>query len=176
MVRRVDRQVEVLIWCKETLGCARQRMGQKILNCCEPVHVGTKEHGKMLKRIQILEDGRVPAKEAQIWRIEVKKRRITWKEYSRLLNEFELKGGVEESCKRERLQDRGALPREEGDVIREYSAMHEENFLSSWLREDLFGKEEGRKKEDKKIREEVKRMGKVQRRRKEKGRKKRTKR
>ena len=32
------------------------------------------------------------------------------------------------------LQDRGALPREEGDVIREYSAMHEENFLRRiWL-------------------------------------------
>ena len=29
--------------------------------------------------------------------------------------------------------------------------MHEENFLSSWLREDLVGKEERRKKEYKKI-------------------------
>ena len=27
------------------------------------------------------------------------------------------------------------MPREVGDVIREYNAMHEENFLSSWLRE-----------------------------------------
>ena len=33
------------------------------------------------------------------------------------------------------LQDRGVLPEEEGDVITEYQAMHEENFLSSWLRE-----------------------------------------
>ena len=32
------------------------------------------------------------------------------------------------------LQDRGALPKEEGDVIWEYEAMHEEKFLSSWLR------------------------------------------
>ena len=32
------------------------------------------------------------------------------------------------------LQDRGALPEEEGDVVREYRAMHEENFLSNWLR------------------------------------------
>ena len=61
-----------------------------------------------------------------------------------------------ESCKRKRLQDRGALPREEGDVIREYNAMHEENFLSSWLREDLIGEEE-RRKEDKRIREEFNR-------------------
>ena len=40
------------------------------------------------------------------------------------------------------LQDRGALLEEEGDVIREYKAMHEEKFLSSWLRED------GKKKEE----------------------------
>ena len=40
------------------------------------------------------------------------------------------------SRKRKMLQDRGALPKEEGDVIIEYEAIHEENFLSSWLRED----------------------------------------
>ena len=45
-------------------GCARQRMGPKLMNCSKLEQVGTKEHGKMLKRIQILEDGRVPAKRA----------------------------------------------------------------------------------------------------------------
>ena len=40
------------------------------------------------------------------------------------------------------LQDRGELPKEEGDVIGEYKAMHDENFLSSWLREDGKDKEE----------------------------------
>ena len=39
-------------------------MGPKLLNCCKPEQVGTEENGKMLKRIQIVEDGRVPAKEA----------------------------------------------------------------------------------------------------------------
>ena len=34
------------------------------------------------------------------------------------------------------LRERGALPKEEGDAVREYKAMHEESFLSSWLRED----------------------------------------
>ena len=29
------------------------------------------------------------------------------------------------------------MPKEEGDAVREYNAMHEENFLSSWLREDV---------------------------------------
>ena len=28
------------------------------------------------------------------------------------------------------------MPKEEGDAVREYKATHEENFLSSWLRED----------------------------------------
>ena len=35
------------------------------MNCCKPDQVGTRGNGKMLKRIQILEDGRVPAKEAK---------------------------------------------------------------------------------------------------------------
>ena len=43
------------------------------MNCCMPVQVGTRELGKMLKRIQILEDGRVPAKDAKNLRIEGKK-------------------------------------------------------------------------------------------------------
>ena len=43
------------------------------------------------------------------------------------------------------LQDRGALLKEDGDVIREYKAMNEENFVSSWLRKE--GK--ARKKETK---------------------------
>ena len=70
LVRRVDRQFEVLIWCRKCSAHARQRMGQTLMNCC-----------KMLEGIRILEDGRVPAKEAQNWKIEGKKRRITWKEF-----------------------------------------------------------------------------------------------
>ena len=38
-------------------------------------------------------------------------------------------------AREKRLQDRGALPREEGDVIREYKAMHEENFFCSWSKD-----------------------------------------
>ena len=44
------------------------------------------------------------------------------------------------------LEDRGALPREDGDLLPEYHAMHEENFLSSWLREDVAGKEKRRER------------------------------
>ena len=48
-------------------------MGPKLMNCCKPEQVRTKEYGKMLKRIQVLQDGRVPAKEASTWRIEGQK-------------------------------------------------------------------------------------------------------
>ena len=40
-------------------------MGPKLMNSCKPEQIGTQGYGKMLKRIQILEDGRVPAKEAK---------------------------------------------------------------------------------------------------------------
>ena len=63
MVRRADRQGEVLVWCRKCPGCARQILGPKSMDYCKPEHVGTKEYGKTLRRIQILEDGRVPAKE-----------------------------------------------------------------------------------------------------------------
>ena len=38
--------------------------------------------------------------------------------------------------RKESRERRGELPKEKGDAVREYKAMHEENFLSSWLRED----------------------------------------
>ena len=73
-------------------GSARQRLGPKFMNCCKPGKVGTKEHGKMWKRIQVFEDGRAPAKEATNWKIGEQKRKITRKEYQRLLNKFETEG------------------------------------------------------------------------------------
>ena len=125
-------------------------MGPKLMNCCRPEPMGTQEYGKLLKMIQVLEDGRVPAKEANNWSIEGQKRRITRKEYQRLLNKFEMEGftaqeGLWNLVREKVLRERGALPKEEGDVIGEYKAMHEEKFLSSWLRED------GKKREEKKL-------------------------
>ena len=84
-------------------GYAKQRMGPKMMNCCKPEPMGNQGYGKMLKRIQVLEDGRVPAKEARNWRTEGQKRRITRKESQRLLNKFEVEGfmapkGFVESC------------------------------------------------------------------------------
>ena len=34
LVRRMDRQGEVLIWYRKSSGYARQRMGPKVMNCC----------------------------------------------------------------------------------------------------------------------------------------------
>ena len=52
----------------------------------------TKEFGKVMKRIQALEEGRVPAKETKNWRIDGEKKKITRKEYQRLLKNFEMEG------------------------------------------------------------------------------------
>ena len=57
-------------------------------------------------------------------------------------------------CQRKHVGDRGALLEEEGDLVREYQALNEDNFQSSWLREDVEGIEERRKEMDKKAREE----------------------
>ena len=40
------------------------------------------------------------------------------------------------------MKEGGQLPNEEGDVVREFKAMNEEDFWSSWLREDERSKEE----------------------------------
>ena len=53
------------------------------------------------------------------------------------------------------LQDRGALPKEEGDVIREFKATQDENFLSSWLKEDGKNKEGKIREVDKETTEET---------------------
>ena len=110
----------------------------------------------MLRRNQILEDGRVPANEAKHRKIEGPKRRITRKEYQRLLNKFDMEGfmaqkGLWKLARDKALQDRGALPREEGDAVIQCKAMHEENILSSWLRDD--GK--SKTNEDEEVRENV---------------------
>ena len=39
------------------------------------------------------------------------------------------------------LEERDALPEEDGNQLREYKALHEENFISSWLRENVEGGE-----------------------------------
>ena len=99
------------------------------------------------ERVQTLEDGRVPAKEAKNWRIEGQKKRITRKEYQRLVNKFDKEGLMAQKrlwnlAKEKIMKERGELLDEEGDAVREFQAMHEQHFWSNWLREDERGKEE----------------------------------
>ena len=75
---------------QKMLGICETKNGTKIMNCRKPEQVGTKEYGKVLKRIQAVEDGGIPAKEARNWKIEEQKRWIRRKEYRRLWNEFEM--------------------------------------------------------------------------------------
>ena len=77
---------------KKCSGYAQQRVGLELMNRCKLEKVSTKENGKMLKRIQIFENGRIPAMEARNWKIEGQKRRITRREYRRLWSEFEMGG------------------------------------------------------------------------------------
>ena len=70
-------------------------------------------------------------------KIEGQKRRITRKEHRRLRNELEITAqkGQCNLAREKMLQERGAVPMEESDIVREYKALHEEHFLSSWLKE-----------------------------------------
>ena len=52
LVRRMDRQGEVLIWRRRCSGHARQRMEPKLMQCCRPEQVENKEYGNILKRTQ----------------------------------------------------------------------------------------------------------------------------
>ena len=72
-------------------------MEPQLMNCCRPEQKGTEEVGKMMKRILTLEEGRVPVQKAKNWRIEGEKKRITRKEYQRLLNIFEMEGLIGEN-------------------------------------------------------------------------------
>ena len=74
----------------------------------------------MLKRIRVLEDGRVLAKDAR--KIEGQKRRITRQEYQRLLDKYEMESFIAQrglwNLERENvLQNRGPLPQDEVDVF-----------------------------------------------------------
>ena len=145
LVRRTDRQEDVLIWCRKYSGYARQRIGPKLINCCRPEQMGTKEFWQNAEK-QTLE-GRVLAQEARNWRIDVKKKRITRKEDQRLVNKIEMEGAMAQEglwnlAKGKIVKESGELPNETGDAVREYKATHEQNFCSNWLRENERGKEE----------------------------------
>ena len=87
MVRSMDRQGEVLIWCRMCSGYARQRMGPKLVNCCRPEQTDTKE-SKLSRKEESL------PRRQRIGESREKKKRNTRKGYQRLLNNFEMEGSM----------------------------------------------------------------------------------
>ena len=61
--------------------------------------------------------------------------------------------GCGKSPKRECCKTEEHCPQKRGDLLLKYHAVQEENFLSSWLREDVEGKEEDRERLNKRWRE-----------------------
>ena len=99
-------------------------MGPKLTNCCKPEQVGTQ---KIWQNDEENSNSgrRQSPKEAKNWRIEGQKRRITRKDYQRLVNKFEMEGfmaqkGLWNFAKGKILRERGELPKAEGDAVREY--------------------------------------------------------
>ena len=103
-------------------------MVQKMLGICEAKNgskadklmhagTGTKDFGTLVKRIQTLEEGRVPAKEAENrWRKE--------KNHEKGVSKFEMEDlmaqkGLWKLAKEKRMKERGELPNEEGDAVKE---------------------------------------------------------
>ena len=119
---------------------------------CKTVKIDPTTHGTMENRILVLEVQRVPAKNARGWKIEGHKKKGHQEGMPKRFGEslaWEvswLRKGYATSPKREKKEERGALPKEDGDLLRGYQAMHEENFLSSWLRENVEGEEEERER------------------------------
>ena len=98
------------------------------MNHCKTEKMATRKCGHMLKRISPLEEERVPAKNSRGWKIARQKKRVTRMECKRLGKEFEVGGSMAQkelwNIKKSMLEHRGALPREDGDLLREYQAMH----------------------------------------------------
>ena len=89
-------------------------MGPKLMNCCKPEQVGTKEYGKMSKRIRN-------------WKIEGQKNNHEERISEASKHKFEMEGfmaqkGLWKLAREKVLQDRGEWCKEEGDVVREYKA------------------------------------------------------
>ena len=71
LVRRMDRQGEVLIWCRTCSGYAKQRMRPKLKNGHQRIWENDEKNPDCRRRKS------VPVKEAKIWKIEGEKKIIT---------------------------------------------------------------------------------------------------
>ena len=90
----------------------------------------------MSKIILKLEEGRVPAKEARkIGKLKGPKGGPPGKSALGLVKNLNWTfHGSKRAIGTSPKGEDSACPKKDGDVIREYQAVHEENFISSWLR------------------------------------------
>ena len=137
--------LEVMIWSGQ-MGRSPD-MVQKVFGICdakngietnELLQTRTDGHKGIWQNVEENSNSRrrqSPIQAGKKWRIEGQHKKITRKEYQRLVNKFEMEGFMGQmglwNVAKEKVHSK-----EEGDAVREYKAMHGENFSSSWLRGD----------------------------------------
>ena len=84
----ISPNAEALVWCKKCSGCARCRLEPKPMKHCRPEKMGTWEDEKKKKRILILEEGRVPDRNARGWKVEGEKEESPGMNAKRLREKF----------------------------------------------------------------------------------------
>ena len=122
-------------------------MGPKLMNCCKPE---TEEHQRIWQNAEENSNSgrrQSPSQGGKKLEDRRTKEKNHKKGYQMLVEKFEMEGfmaqkGVWNLDREKVLRERGELPKEEGDAVREYKAMHEENFMSSWFGEEVREKEE----------------------------------
>ena len=115
MVRRVDRN--------EMFGLCARTIRTQIDDSMQAGETGDERFWNMIRRIKIIdEEGVLPATRED-GHFEEKKEESPERNAKRLREEFDVW---------DMLEDGGALP-----LLREFQAVYEKNFLSSWLREDV---------------------------------------
>ena len=127
-MRRVYPNDEAWVWCRKCSGYARCRLGPKLMNRCRPESKDTKEYGKCCLIIlqkeecqtEARKDGHVKGKEE-----ESQEESARGQGKNSKLEVSCRKKGSWNIVKKRMLEDRGALPKEEGDLIIEYKAMHD---------------------------------------------------
>ena len=127
VLRRVDPNGEAFVWCRKC------RLGPTFMNRCRPETKDTNERVQMLTVILEPEGGEVPGRNAEGWKVEGEQRSVTRKECKNLRDTCEDGGCMAQKAlwnidKKRMLEDRGALPNEEGNWVGYQKAMHKDNF------------------------------------------------
>ena len=154
MVTRVGPNGETLVWYRKVSCCPRCRLEAR---ANESLQTSKDGHGRPLKNVEINLDSRQvkgarqkcesgeKSHEQRVQEVDgrIRSLRCSWRKKVCL-----------KIAKQRRLEDRGRVPEEEGDYIRQNRSTHEEHFLSCWLWEDVERKVEGVEKMNKEATEE----------------------